>query len=137
MPVHCEFTQIVGDDPVVIGDSKPVWEANFDTEGRKSSGSAFLVFNVRGLALADADVKVKVNNQLVGKIFRHGSFGACAQSGNAEYWHTQMITLSGSMLKDGANEIQIEAIGVVGEKKAASRDDFELKDLMCFFHQAA
>lgn len=137
MPVHCEFTQIVGDDPVVIGDSKPVWEANFDTEGRKSSGSAFLVFNVRGLALADADVKVKVNNQVVGKIFRHGSFGASTQSGNAEYWHTQMIALSGSTLKDGANEIQIEAVGAEGEKEAASRDDFELKDLMCFFHQAA
>ena len=137
MPVVCDFTQIVGDTPVTIGDAQPVWEATFNSGGRYAAGTAFLIFNVRGLTFTTVNVNVKVNNQVVGQIFRYGGLNNAEKTDNANYWYTQMIAISGSTLKDGNNEIQIEAVGFPGSTNANKFDDFQLKDVICFFHQSA
>jgi len=141
MPVLCDFIQIVGDAPVTIGDSLPVWEANFDTGGRKSGSDIFstalLIFNVRGLTHTNLDVNVKINNVVVGKIYRYGGLNEAERNDTANYWYTQMIAMTGSQLKDGVNEIQIEAVGFPGATPTNKFDDFQLKNVVCFFHQSA
>ncbi len=137
MPVLCDFTQIVGDSPVTIGDSLPVWEQSFGTGGRWSDETALLIFNIRGLTHATTSVNVKVNNQVVGQIHPYGGLNDAQRTDTAKYWYTQMIAVSGSTLHDGNNEIQIEAVGFPGATNTNKFDDFELKDVICFFHQAA
>ena len=36
MPVLCDFTLILGDSVVTIGDAMPIWEKMFNTGGRES-----------------------------------------------------------------------------------------------------
>ena len=137
MPVVCDFTQIIGDEPVKIGDSQPVWEANFDTGGVHQPGWAFLIFNVRGLTYTNVNVNVKINNVVIGQIARYGGSNDAERNERAKYWYTQTITMYGSKLRNGSNEIQIEAVGFPGATNDNKFDDFELKDMMCFFHQKA
>ncbi|MDP8304924.1 MAG: hypothetical protein RAO75_00180 [Candidatus Chlorobium antarcticum] len=137
MPVLCDFIQIVGDTPVTIGDSQAVWEANFNTGGRYSSGTAFLIFNIRGLTYTNKNVNVKINNKNIGQIARYGGLSNEERNNIAGFWYTQMIAMNGSTLNDGKNEIQIEAVGFPGSDNANKFDDFQLKDVMCFFHQSA
>lgn len=135
MPTLCDFAQIVGETPVTIGDSRPVFEQKFNTGGRNSKHPAFLIFNVQGLVRADRDVNVKINNQVVGKIFRYMSTTEDVRKDVEQYWYTQMIAFSGPVLNDGDNEIQIDAVGWSGATNPNKYDDFKLKDLICFFHQ--
>ena len=137
MPVVCDFAQIVGDSPVTIGDPRPVWEAEFSTGGRRSNAAAFLLFNVRGLTYTDTDVNVKLNNRVVGKIYRYGGLSGSDKTEMARHRYTQMIHFNGSDLNNGNNEIQIEAVGFPGSSNANMYDDFQIKNLVCFFHQAA
>ena len=132
MPVVADFTLIQGDNPVTIGDGMPVWETTFNTGGRESNSPAFLIFNVRGLTHTNVNVNVKINNQVVGQIGRYPG-----QDQTASYWFTQMIAVSGSTLNNGNNELQIDAVGWPGATNANKFDDFDLKDVVCFFHQSA
>ena len=132
MPILSDFVQIVGDTPVVIGDSLPgavaTWTETFNTGGRRSDESAFLLFNIRGLRSANTDVGVKVNDILVGHIARY----AQTTEQELQNWYTQMIAVSGSTLRNGDNEIKIE--GVPANNLL---DDFEVKNMVCFFHQSS
>jgi hypothetical protein len=132
MPVVSDFTLIQGDTPVTIGDALPVWEKTFNTGGRESGSPAFLIFNVRGLTVTNVNVVVKINNVEVGQIRRYGGDGDIANN-----WYTQMIAVSGSQLNNGNNEIQIQAVGWPGAEAGNLFDDFQLKDVVCFFHQSA
>jgi hypothetical protein len=132
MTVLSDFTLIRGDNPVTIGDGTPLWEATFGTGGRVASEAALLIFNVRGLTSTNVDVVVKVNNVQVGTIRRYGGDGDIANN-----WYTQMIAVGGSQLNDGFNELQIAAVGWPGATSGNLFDDFELKDVVCFFHQEA
>jgi hypothetical protein len=114
MPVVSDFIQIRGDAPLTIGNTAV--EVNFNTGGRNPQHTALLMFNIKGL---NSTVPVKVNNTAVGSLTPNSS-----QTG----WFTQMVALNGSSLKDGTNELQLEAVG---------NDSFEIKDVMCFFGQSA
>ena len=130
MPVVSDFTLIQGDGRVTIGDSNTLWEATFGTGGRSASEPAFLIFNVRGLTDTNVDVVVKVNNVEVGTIRRYNG-----GSDNAGNWYTQMISVDGDTLISGNNELQIEAVSWPGATNGNLFDDFDLKDVVCFFHQ--
>ena len=132
MPVVSDFTLIRGDSVVTIGDSLPVWETTFNTGGRESGSPAFLIFNVRGLTATTVNVAVKINNQEVGQIRRYGGDGDIVNN-----WYTQMIAVDGSTLNNGNNELQIQAVGWPGAEAGNLFDDFQLKDVVCFFHQSA
>jgi hypothetical protein len=45
--------------------------------------------------------------------------------------------VDGSTLHNGDNELQINAVGWPGASASNLFDDFQLKDVVCFFHQAA
>lgn len=136
MPVVSDFTLIVGDSSVTIGDSLPVWEKQFNTGGRRSDAPALLIFNVRGLTYANSSVNVKINNTTVGQIHPYSGLTNAERDNTANHWHTQMIAMNGTSLKDGDNEIQIEAVGFPGSTSTNKFDDFNVKDVVCFFHQA-
>jgi hypothetical protein len=137
MPVVSDFIEIVGDGAVTIGDGLPVWEANFNTGGRRSDATAFLIFNVRGLTYASSNVEVKVNNQSIGYLHRYGGLSDADRNETAKHWYTQMISLAGTTLNDGNNEIQIAAVKYSGATATDTFDDFSLKNVFCFFHQEA
>ncbi len=113
MPVVANFVMIRGDDPLLIG--RAAVELPFNTGGRDAGHTAFLIFNVRGL---DSNVAVKVNNVIVGLLGAHDDLSP---------FFTQMVALQGSSLKDGTNELQLEGVG---------NDQFEIKDVFCFFGQS-
>jgi len=136
MPVLCDFIQIRGDTPVTIGDEQSSWEENFNTGGRHAPGTAFLIFNVRGLTFTNINVNVKINNQVIGQIARYGGLNDAERTDTANYWYTQMIAMDGSTLNNGNNEIQIEAVGFPGATNTNKFDDFFLKDVICFFKQS-
>lgn len=134
MAVVSDFVMIEGDAPVVIGDTgfNP-YEKNFNTGGREANQPAFLIFNIKGLTHTDQDVDVMVNSQVIGQIYRYGGGGGESR----DRWYTQMIAMNGSVLNDGYNELQINVVSWPGAGPGNLYDDFELKDIMCFFHQRA
>ena len=137
MPVVCDFVQIVGDGPVTIGDSNHVWEKPFNTGGRNTSYTALLIFNIRGLTYATDAVDVKINNRVVGQIAPYRGLSNAERDNTAKHWYTQMIAMNGSELNSGDNEIQIEAVGYPEATGSNKFDDFQIKNMVCFFHQSA
>lgn len=146
MPVLCDFTLIVGDSPISLGDSNQVWEEDFDTGGRRSNSPGFLIFNVRHLTHSNHDVVVSFNGNQVGVIYNYRPGGAGIDSTNinqpekwrqADHWYTQMIAFSGDQLNSGKNTIQIQAVQFPEHTRTNEYDDFQIKDMICFFHQEA
>lgn len=146
MPVLCDFTQIVGDTPVNIGDSNPVWSATFNTGGREASQTGFLILNVRGLTHSDLNVPVSLNGTQIGSIqtYRPGGAGIDTTNVNQpeklrqnDHWYTQMIAFSGNQINDGNNTIQIQAAQFPESTQSNRFDDFQIKDVICFFHQSS
>lgn len=116
MPVLCDFQQIIGDTHQAIpataaGAQVPL--PSFDTGGRDSGATAFLILTARNLA---GSAEVLVNNSSVGTI--------SATSGS--FWSTQLIHVNGSQLNNGNNTIVLVNVS----------DPFDLKTVMCFFHQS-
>lgn len=128
MPVLSDFAVIQGDASRRIGDGKILWEKYFDTVARHSGGNAILMFMVKGLTVTDTTVDVKINNKSVGKIFNYN--GA-----DRNHWFTQIINIGGGILKNGQNELQIEAVSYPGASPGDIFDDFFVRDVVCFFQQ--
>jgi len=121
MPVLCDWTQIVGDSsitvPVANGGAEvpvPLDGSTFGTGGRVSTETALLIFSVKNMT---GTAQVFINNHHVGDI------GPTSGS----LWSTQLIAVSGTQINDGNNHLVMKNV----------TDAFNLKDLMCFFHQAA
>ena len=104
MPEVCDFTLVVDDSPVTIGDADPEWEKTFNTGGRNRNSPAFLIFNVRYLTHTRKDVDVRINNDVVGQIYNYypGGSGVNETDVNdpnknrqADHYYTQMIAMSG------------------------------------------
>lgn len=128
MPVLCDFIVIQGDVNRRLGDGATLWEKNFNTGGRHPGGAAILMLMVKGLTSADMNVDVKINGKGVGKIFRY-------KGAHAQDWFTQIINIGPGTLKDGDNEIQLEAVSWPGASATNLFDDFYLRDVVCFFQQ--
>ena len=131
MPVVADFEVVHGViDGVLIGDSgvKPIWEQTFNTGGRRSTGHAYLIFMVRGLTSTGPGARVEVNEHFVGNIERH--VGA-----DPNHWFMQTINISGAVLNDGNNELEIHA--AVNETHNDQFDDFRIKNIFCHFQQSA
>jgi len=131
MPIVADFQIIHGvTTGVLIGDSgiKPVWEQNFNTGGRHANGHAYLIFMVRGLTGTGPGARVEVNDQFVGNIERH-------TGGDLNHWFMQTINISGGVLVNGNNELEIHA--AINETHNDQFDDFRIKNIFCHFQQGA
>ena len=122
MPTLCDFNQIVGNQPITIGEPDRVWEKNFDAGGRTET-VAFLIFNVKHLTHSNLNVPVSINGTQVGSIYPYRPGGSDIDMTDikqvekwrqADHWYTQMIAFSGSLLNSGTNTIQIQTIHIVG-----------------------
>jgi hypothetical protein len=132
MTVLADFQIIIGDAPQTINEVPPDAERNlggkFRTGGRipgtqevdprdPSSQSAFLMYSVRNM-VGTAEVYLNDQATFVGRI--------TPSSGTA--WSTQVIAMGGQRLNDvnqGDNQITLKNV----------TDQFEIKDLICFYHQ--
>jgi hypothetical protein len=135
--VLADFTMIVGDSPVQVpitqGTARvtlPEPGTQFDTGGRLKFAEAILIFSIRLLGIGES-ASVFVNNTQVGTI--QGSQGSAphlvpglAGEQPGEF-RTQFITFAGKMLK--ADQGNTLSLGNVSHA-------FEIKDVVCFFHQA-
>ena len=130
MPVVCDLKVIQGDSVRRIGDGATLWEKNFNTSGRYAGGNAILMLMVSGLTVTNSDVNVRINNQNVGKIEHYN--GA-----KSNHWFSQIINIGGGILKNGNNEIEIQAVSYPGASAGDIFDDFYIKDVVCIFQQAA
>ncbi|MEM8789453.1 MAG: hypothetical protein AAGE76_14430 [Pseudomonadota bacterium] len=88
-----------------------------------------LLFMVRGLT-GGHPATVKVNNQFVGRIEAY-------PDAHPGHWYMQMINISGGPLKDGTNELQIDAAAPANPGPGNQFDDFRVKNVLCFFQQKA
>jgi hypothetical protein len=116
MTVLCDFTEIRGDNPMSIPQTTGAAQVvlpDFNTGGRESGQKAMLMLSARNLA---GSASVLINNVVVGTI--------TATPGAV--FSTQLISVSGNQLKDGNNEIVLRNV----------TDPFELKNVVCFFHQS-
>lgn len=118
MPIVSDFVTIINNKEQLITARER--DFPFGTGGR-SKGSAFIIFNIRNLR---ETLPVKVNGREIGtlnKYPRDNDFQLTP-------WFTQIITFSGSLLRDGNNELELES---------SKTDNYFVKDVQCFFHQNA
>lgn len=123
--ILADFTRIAGDVPVQVpithGIARvtlPEPGAQFDTGGRLKFAEAILIFSIR-LPSTGAFAQVFVNNHLVGEIL--GS--------QSDEFRTQLITFTGDKLNGDRGKNNTLMLG-------NTADAFEIKDVVCFFHQA-
>jgi hypothetical protein len=134
MAIVSDFAVILGDTEVRVGDRATSWEKDFNTGGRVS-GNAVLMLMVKGLTYATKTVDVKINDMTVGQIFPNYWPTKELRDADAEHWYTQIINVTGSMIKDGTNRMKIGAIGFGGSSPANEYDDFYIRDIVIFFQQ--
>lgn len=121
------FKLVVGDRPITIGDSNPVWRGTFSTPPQVQPQPAVLMFNVKDLTSTKTPVDIKINRVSVGQIIPYSHE-------KESVWHTQMVAFDGGTLT-GTNEIEIAAVGFPGATRTNKLDNFQIKDMICFFHQ--
>ena len=123
MPRVADFITIINDTPKTI----TVTEVDFpfDTGGRVGGDSigaqGFVIFNVKGLK--DRKVPVKVNGIHVGDLMPYPNTPQFQST-----WFTQTIGFNGDKLRDGGNVLELEAY---------PGDNYQVKNVYCFFHQDA
>jgi hypothetical protein len=125
MTVLADFNIIIGDVALGFGITPQAKQqlGEFNTGGRiRSDGevggnAAFLMFSVEGVQVA---IDVFINGQKITGPITPTTPG----------WHTQIIALAGSRLNDGNNEI---TVGL--PDGATATTSFQMKDLICFYHQ--
>jgi hypothetical protein len=114
-----------------FGEGSPVYRKRFSTAGRRDT-QALLMINVRGLT--DGSATVIINNKIV------KSLQPCPQ-GNSGQWFSQHMVLQSDLLdpssKDGQNVIEIKRVLETGNGGGGQFDDFIVRDIVCFFHQAS
>ena len=114
---------IQGDANKGIGDTGGmIWEKDFDMDN--PSGSAIIMLMVKGLTATESTVDVKINNKSIGKIFPY-------TDGNPDHWFTQVMNVGSGHLKNGSNELQIEAVSHSGARPGNIFDDFTIR--LAFF----
>ena len=129
MPVVSDFTTIVGDSSHRVGDGAQPQKFNFNTGGRRSSSTGYIVLMVQGMTVTTHHAKVLLNDKHVGWIFNNN--GAKVQQ-----WQTQTVHFNGSDLKSGNN--QVEFHGVTYEGGGTDHfDDYYVRNVICHFHQKA
>ena len=132
MPVVSDYTTIVGDSNIQIGDNhnESGWTKQFSTGGRLSSQKAFISFMVKGMTQTENNAQVFVNDTNVGKLFNNNN-------GKRNHWNTQTISLAGSVLKSsGNNTLRVEPV-INAENFGGDFDDYFIRNVICHFKQNA
>ena len=131
MTVVSDFTHIVGDQNIRIGDNsnESGFTDTFSTGGRNSTHNAFITFMISGMTVTTDNADVFVNNTKVGVLFNN-------KGGNPNHWQTQTVSMSGSTLNNGNNTLRVSPV----TNQTSATDDFDdylIRNVICHFHQNA
>jgi hypothetical protein len=110
--------------------------ATFNTGGRENS-TAILMMQVAGLTFAPTAAKVFVNNDHVGNIQPFRFHDPADRAENADHWYTQYIVFSGTILNDGDNQLRITGVGFDEASGSNQKDQFRVREVVCWFKQSA
>jgi hypothetical protein len=128
MPVVCDFT-VIQEGTRKIGDAGQ-FSKNFGTGGRHDT-QALLMINVKNLTHNFAQVII---NGTTLKALQPSS------EADREQWFSQHKVLPSGLLSpvEGNNIIEIKRVLNNNPGNGGGQfDDFEIRDVVCFFHQAA
>lgn len=131
MTILSDFTHIVGDDDIKIGDDENAngFPKEFSTGGRVTWDTAFITFMVKGMTATTQNADVFVNNKKVGVLFNNNG-------GNPNHWHTQTVSMGGAALNDGEDGNLLK-VGTVENplNTGGNLDDYFIRNVICHFHQ--
>ena len=121
---------VVGDFVVVETGQRNIssspYSKKFNTGGRRTQEGAYVSLMVKGLAGPNtSEPTVHINSRFIGNLSK-------AVIGGEEEWQTQMLAFNGSVLNGGDNTILISTA-----PRGSSTENFEIKSLICHFHQSA
>ncbi len=151
MPVLCDFTVITGASGALdeefrigIGHDPDVEERSlrlaFNTGGRESSGGAILMFSVKGLTRTHAAPEVRINDHLIGVINDYTPSTEPEFPDNSNHWYNVVITFDAAILSRGgglANTLEITSVSTLRSEREGHREDFTVRNIVCFFKQRA
>jgi hypothetical protein len=149
MPVLCDFTIITEPDRaydtefrIGAGDSRSAerrtLRLRFGTGGRRDSGLAVLLFCVKGLTRTDRNPEIRINGQKVGEISHYMPASSPENPENSNHWYNQTITFDASILDDGDgldNTLAITSVPTLWQEQEGRRENFRIRNIVCFFHQ--
>jgi hypothetical protein len=133
------YVVIQGAAPQRIGDGSIVWEKAFAAQ-RPVAAPAVLMVRVQSLTHAISSVAVLLNGQVVAYLTPFpGGWAPLGDAGvNADQaWYTEELTIDGSILRDGENRIQLQAVTFPGNDLTNVFDDFWVADLVCLYQSQA
>jgi hypothetical protein len=128
MPRVTNFTDLVGDGGVLIGDDGVLeYIRDFNTSTYATNGgNACLMLMAQGLTEPGSSAEVLVNDIPVG--FIHSSH-ADARPDRV----SQIINVGTEVLNAGDNRLRIKAAVLSGGGSGNEHDDFEVSDVMLFY----
>ena len=138
MAIVCDYTDILfyisgGNRIINIGDFSDTGRygagIGFATGGRHTGHSAVLYCVYRRLTAGSVDVRINGSNI--------GSLSPLPRTDDLDnYWATAIFTFPGDVLRgEGFNSIVIDAIPLADPSSGDLFDDFQIKELVCFFKQ--
>lgn len=131
MSMVSDFEVIQGDYDKRIGDTGTVcWQQTFEIKEFVPAGTALLMFMVKGLTRTDHSATVMINDRSIGEIFPYPGT-------NTDYWFTQIITFDTRCLRSGQNTLQISAAPHPTATAGNMYDDFDVRNVICFFRELA
>ncbi len=142
MPVLSDFTVIQRDsdhenfdNPFTVGDTDGKLVLPFNTGGLHHA-PALLSFMVRGLTTSSARVAIKSpttgNNEI--------QIGRIQPISDANIWRHEQFVIKTNILNSGSSQANTLIIGRVDANSPGPGnlfDDFDIRDIVCFFHQEA
>ena len=149
MPVLSDFTVLTGADgafhtefPIGYGATENVESRSlrlaFNTGGRHANSSALLMLSVKGLTRTNASPEVWINGHQIG-VIQHYTPGSDPEfPDNSNHWYTQTIAFDAGFLDAGDgldNTLEITSVFSLWDDREGSKEDFRVRDLICFFHQ--
>lgn len=150
MPIVGDFTVISGkpqpgngrvgtfDNPYRVGDNTGGNSLSlfFGTGGKHLSGG-LLTMMVRGMENGAANVRI--NGQIVGRL--HGTRIDADLPDGEKTWLYEQFAIPTNVLNgadaDNANQLEIGVVDLPGGSGNDQFDDFDVRDIVCFFHQVA
>ncbi|UCD13714.1 MAG: hypothetical protein JSW60_09180 [Thermoplasmatales archaeon] len=125
MPVVCDF-EVVQGSSVHVGDrGGPYWSGTFNTGGRRSSGLVLIMYEHNGIQ--ESDNSLWLNGKKLYNIEKSREKG----------YRVDIGTFPASKLQSGSNTLEIRAAAATPGTGRSRYDDFDMKNIVVFFHQRA
>ncbi|WP_199443081.1 hypothetical protein [Umezawaea beigongshangensis] len=138
--------EVIRKNAVVIGEGTGPLVVKFSTGGVNNTLPAILLFAVSGLTIVDPATapQVKVNGVDIGRISPYPGSSTGELTEESMAWYTQHLVIPSTAKLDPVNangntlEITRADLGIVLQPpnpNPGQFDDFQVRDIVCFFRQ--